>query len=106
MPPAVRFSMATDAERIRRLEYEVLELRKAVLDSNIALEIWLHTYADDLCDRDLVRLAYKRIEQGGGTIAYIADATQANRDVLKKYEPKFGYYCLEDNQKCKSPQKD
>lgn len=98
--------MATDAERIRRLEYEVLELRKALINSNVALDTWINTYAEEFCDRDYVILAYKRIEEAGGTLAYVGGTVQANCEVLKKYEPKSGYYCLEENQKCKSLQKD
>lgn len=88
-----------DAERIRRLEYEVFELRKALMNSIEALDTWLHTYADDLCDRDQVHLAFRRIHDNGGTIGYIADVQEENRNVLKKYEPKNGYYCLEDGSK-------
>ena len=44
-------------------------LRRAV----VALNDWTQTYAEEFCDPENVEQAKKRIEESGGTIAYIAD---------------------------------
>jgi len=41
-----------------------------------ALNDWLNTYAEELCDHERVALARKRVEDSGGTLAYIAGITQ------------------------------
>lgn len=48
------------------------------IDKTMAKEIitamndWLHQYASELCDDDRVRETYKRINESGGTLTYIA----------------------------------
>lgn len=49
----------------------------------VALTDWLYTYASDMCDPQDVEKAYKRIGDGGGTLAYIASLREK---VIKNLE--------------------
>jgi len=51
-----------------------------------ALDDWLNIYAEELCDHEKVALARKRIEDSGGTLAYIAGITQNLREAIKDCE--------------------
>lgn len=44
-----------------------------------ALDAWLNTYAEEFCDPARVAQAKERIAEHGGTLAYIAEITQALR---------------------------
>ena len=56
-------------------------LRGALTRSVTALNDWLATYADDLCDPEHVATARARIAEFG-TLAYIAEVQQQNRAAL------------------------
>ena len=58
-------------------------LRAALDRSRIAIDDWLNTYASEFCDEARVAEAGKRIRDEGGTLAYIADVQQQNREALK-----------------------
>lgn len=72
-----------ELEEMYRLEKENKLLRTALTNSTIALDDWLRTFAYDLCRKEHVKESYARISQNGGTLAYIADLQQANRNALK-----------------------
>lgn len=72
-----------ELEEMYQLEKENKLLRKALTNSTIALDDWLRTFASELCYEKHVQESYARISQNGGTLAYIADLQQANRNVLK-----------------------
>ena len=57
-------------------------LRKALDRSRIAIDDWLNTYASEFCDEARVAEAGKRIMDSGGTLAYIADIQEQNREAL------------------------
>lgn len=58
------------------------KLREASEKAITALDDWLNTYASDHCNQDRVNEAHRRIEECGGTIAYITDATSELRAAL------------------------
>jgi hypothetical protein len=58
------------------------KMREALQASIDALDDWLNTYASDMCDQDRVEAAWKRITDNGGTLAYIAQTQQRNREAL------------------------
>lgn len=60
--------------------------------SMTAIDDWLNTYADDMCDPDRVAEARARIGQFG-TLAYIAEVQTANRDVLSRIQGQGEYTC-------------
>jgi len=51
-----------------------------------ALDDWLNIYAEELCDRGRVALTRKRIEEGGGTLSYIAVITKNLRKAIEECE--------------------
>ena len=57
-------------------------LRDALAQSITAIDDWLNIDASDFCDESRVAEAWKRINDAGGTIAYIADIQKANRAAL------------------------
>lgn len=57
-------------------------LREALLRSNDALDDWVRTYAAELCGDKYVEESRKRIREGGGTLAYIADVKEGNKKAL------------------------
>lgn len=61
---------------------EIEQLRKALETSNIALNDWLHTYAEDQCHPNRVVEAKNRIRTAGGTIGYVAEVTAEIRAAL------------------------
>lgn len=72
-----------ELEEMYRLEKENKLLRKALTNSTIALDDWLRTFAYDLCKEEHVKESFDRISQNGGTLAYLADLQQENRNALK-----------------------
>ena len=70
-----------------RLERERDAARKALRKASVALDDWLNTYAAEFCDDGRVKEAYDRINENGGTIAYIADLRQEIRAILAKAKP-------------------
>lgn len=65
-------------------EAERDEAGKALRKASVALDDWLNTYAAEFCDDGRVKEAYDRINENGGTIAYIADLQQEIRAILAK----------------------
>lgn len=63
-------------------EKRIAVLTEAVTESNLALDDWINTYAQDECDPGRVAEAKTRIRQGGGTLAYIAKLRQKNKTAL------------------------
>ena len=61
----------------------IAELEAALQVSNIAMNDWLAQYAGELCGEEHVKDSLVRIDHSGGTLAYIADVTKANRAALK-----------------------
>ncbi len=57
------------------------ELRAALTRSVTALDDWLNTYAPEFCDEARVKEASKRLRERG-TLAYIADVQEQNREAL------------------------
>ena len=72
-----------ELEDLYRLEQENKLLRKALTNSTIALDDWIHTFAAELCHEKHVKEAHDRINKNGGTLAYVADLQQASRQALK-----------------------
>lgn len=64
------------------IEADLAECRGALELSVLAIDDWLHTYADDLCNENDVARSRSRIQSRGGTLAYIAEVQQANRKAL------------------------
>ena len=58
------------------------KLREALERSRIAIDDWLNIYAADQCDEKRVKEAMARVGEFG-TLAYIADVQQQNREALK-----------------------
>jgi hypothetical protein len=58
-------------------------LEAALARSVTAIDDWLNTYAPEFCDEARVKEARSRIMSEGGTLAYIADVQQQNREALK-----------------------
>ena len=79
--PVLRFIM-----RARIAEEQRDELLTALKRSMIAIDDWLNTYASDQCDEQRVAEARARIREMG-TIAYIADVQQQNRNAIAKVQP-------------------
>lgn len=77
------YMMDEAADELDAKDAIIAELAEAVKRSNLALNDWLHQYAGEFCNEAEVEAAMKRIG-AVGTIAYIADATKANRDALSK----------------------
>jgi hypothetical protein len=71
---------------IARLEGLNDELLAALKTSVIAIDDWLNTYAADHCNETHVIAARERISNSGGTLAYIADVQQKNRQTIAKVE--------------------
>jgi len=59
------------------------ELQAALKRSEVAIEDWFNTYASEFCDEKKVAEARARVRESGGTIAYIADVQEQNREALK-----------------------
>ncbi len=59
------------------------QLREALDRSRVAIDDWLNTYASEFCDEERVAEAGTRIRESGGTLAYIADVQEQNREALK-----------------------
>ena len=63
-------------------EDRVRGMREALERSRIALDDWLHIYADDMCDPEKVAESVARISEAGATLAYIASVQKQNRAAL------------------------
>lgn len=72
-----------ELEEMYQLEQENKLLREALTNSTIALDDWIRTFASELCHEKHVQESYERINQGGGTLYYIAVLQEANRNALK-----------------------
>lgn len=59
------------------------ELREALIRSKIAIDDWFNTYAPEFCDEMRVAEARARIRKHGGTLAYVADIQEQNKEALK-----------------------
>ena len=68
---------------IAKHQTRVGKLQGALMDSMVAIDDWLNTYAAELCDEQRVNEAVKRISQHG-TIGYIAHVQAANREALEE----------------------
>lgn len=62
---------------------KIVKLRSALLVSTTALDDLLNCYAEDYCNKERVKEAKTRIAEAGGTVAYIADVQQQNREALR-----------------------
>ena len=65
------------------LERDIAELKEALSVSNIALNDWIVTFASEFCFEETVEKAYKRISDGGGTLAYVTDIRERNKALIK-----------------------
>lgn len=76
-----RFSDVRELQIIDlKTENEIL--RAALERSTQALDDWVVTYASELCLEASVSASRARILEGGGTLAYVAQITDANRKLL------------------------
>ncbi len=57
-------------------------LRKALRRSNAALDDWVRSYAPDFVGQEHLDETRERIQEGGGTLAYIADVKEGNQEAL------------------------
>lgn len=77
--------LAPDMDTVIRNSEEVEadneRLRTALKRSMIAIDDWLNTEAEELCDEERVKQARARIAEWG-TIGYIADVQAQNRKAL------------------------
>jgi len=64
------------------LEAERDRLREAAQTASVALDDWIHSYAPEECGEPYVTETYKRIRNGGGTLAYIAEVQSELRTAL------------------------
>ena len=71
-------NMSTETDRPTREQ----RLEAALVRSITAINDWLNIYASDFCHEARVREAQARIMSGGGTLAYIADVQQQNREAI------------------------
>ena len=65
-------------------EERVQELERALGDSIAALDDWRNTYAFDLVSADDCVESFRRIDEKGGTLAYIARLQESARAALAK----------------------
>jgi hypothetical protein len=63
-------------------------MRMALERSVEAIDDWLNVYASELCHKDRVDDANRRIADAGGTLAYIASVQEQNREALRADEGK------------------
>jgi hypothetical protein len=61
--------------------------REALEKSRIALDDWLNLYASELCNEARVEEARSRVH-AAGTLAYIAEVQQGNREAMALLTPK------------------
>ena len=83
-----RITQLHDALQTKGLQTVLLKsaLRECVETLNssvVAIDDWLNTYAPELCNKDRVEQARKRIFEVG-TLAYIADIQLKNRAAIKQ----------------------
>lgn len=52
-----------------------------------ALDDWIVTYAGEFCLPETVKVAWKRISENGGTIAYAADIREKLAALIKSKHP-------------------
>ncbi len=57
-------------------------LRKALRRSNAALDDWVRCHAPEFCGQAHLDETRERIQEGGGTLAYIADVKEGNQEAL------------------------
>ena len=71
--------------RAEKAELQRDELAEALRRSMTALDDWLNLYAEEECDPIRVSEAHQRIKEYG-TVWYIAEVQQQNREALAKIE--------------------
>lgn len=69
-------------EMAREAYATIVALRHALKQSMIALDDWINVYAPEFCSENRVAEARRRVHEFG-TIAYIADTQQINRNAMK-----------------------
>jgi hypothetical protein len=67
---------------LKGLESPEVDAHELLKRCSVALDDWLNTYAHEMCAEKRVREATKRISDGGGTLAYIADLQQEIRKCI------------------------
>lgn len=80
-----------DAELIAYLRnhaQDFIRLMEAAEKGMEAMNVWVNTYAPELCDQDEVAKARQIISDGGGTLAYIADINEQLHDALAAFKEK------------------
>jgi hypothetical protein len=70
----------------RRLKDREAGLEGALQASIVAIDDWLHQYAGELCNAAFVTATARRISEAGGTLAYIAQVQEKNREYLTTQE--------------------
>ena len=65
---------------VTALQAEVERLLTALGHSVIAIDDWLHQYASEECNAEDVERTWARIRENGGTLTYIAQVQQRNRE--------------------------
>lgn len=61
-------------------------IRSAIKNASQVIDDWVVTYAGELCYEEYVKVAEKRIMDGGGTLAYTANALELNRKALSELD--------------------
>lgn len=81
---ATRFDpkIAFPDEMAREAYATIVALQYALSQSMVALDDWINVYAPEFCNENRVAEARKRVHQYG-TLAYIADTQQINRNAMK-----------------------
>lgn len=74
--------------RLDDAEQQLTTMRDALEQSTLALAAWLHQYASAFCEEAEVARHTTRIADHGGTLAYIATVTRANRQALTPFASK------------------
>lgn len=68
--------------QLDRAEQQLITMRKALEQSTVALNAWLHQYAPECCDHADVATHNTRIADQGGTLTFIATVLRTNRMAL------------------------
>jgi hypothetical protein len=71
------YDLIPDGSRVEQLDH-------ALRESSQCLDDWIVTYASEFCNQDQIKATGRRVRNGGGTLAYIADQVAKNKDLLEK----------------------
>jgi len=78
-PPEMLFLEEMDRQKV-----QLQALREATAAAIVALDDWVNTYAEELCNEERVKEAHERIKDNGGTLYYVGTVLQQCREALKE----------------------